>query len=95
MKKSNFVHSNNKLMNRLKREKPVLKIEKCFLHHLNSFVQKSKVINSSNIMRKQSINSKIKISEKWDKFDIFSRKKREISMAYATHNKMKSVIYQS
>ena len=80
------------MINRLKREKPVLKIERCFLHHLDPFVPKSKIINSSKIMRKQSINSNIKIFEKWDKFDIFSRKKREMSMVSTIHNKMKSVV---
>ena len=93
MKKSNFANGNNKLINRLKREKPILKVGRTFLHPLDSFVPKSKVINSSKIMGKQSMNNKIQISEKWDKFDVFARKKRESSKRYGTQDKIKTVVW--
>ena len=92
MKKSNFANNNNKQINRSKREKPILKLERSFLHPLDSFILKSKVINSSKIMRKQSMNNKIQISEKWDKLDVFARKKRESSKKYGTQNEIKNVV---
>ena len=42
-------------------------------------------------MKKQSINSKIQISEKWDKLDVFTRKKRENSKKTETLSKMSIV----